>query len=205
MKLGALALGDAEDPDGLAAETYRELISQAVAAVGAALNSKSGTQARFAGGVDVSEPSDASLGVEFCFEIDGEQYSIAVAPNAAFLEAALGDTAGEETAVETESESPAEDTAPEDLGGGARRNLEMLLDLEMEVAVSFGETEMLLKDVLKLSIGSIVELQCQASDPVEVLVNDTVIARGEVVVVDSNYGVRITDVSSRRERIQSIF
>ncbi len=62
-----------------------------------------------------------------------------------------------------------------------------------------------LDDVLKLSVGSIVELNCQASDPVEVLVNDTVIARGEVVVVDSNYGVRITDVSSRKERIQTIF
>ena len=71
--------------------------------------------------------------------------------------------------------------------------------------MSFGQTEMWLKDVPKLSVGSIVELKCQASDPVEVLVNDTVIARGEAVVVDSNHAVRITDVSSRRERIQSIF
>jgi flagellar motor switch protein FliN len=205
QKLGALALGDPEDADGLAAETFRELISQAVASLGAALNSQSGGQARFAGGVDVSEPSDASLGVEGGFEIGGEKTSIALAPNAAFLEAALGEAAGEETAVETEPESPVEETPADDRGGGARRNLEILLDLEMEVAVSFGQTEMLLKDVLKLSVGSIVELECQASDPVEVLVNDTVIARGEVVVVDSNYGVRITDVSSRRERIQSIF
>ena len=205
QQLGRLALGGAEDADGLASEAYRELISQAMAAVGAALQIQSGAEKQFAGGVDVPEPADTSLGVEFWFEIGGEKCSVVLALNAPFLEAALGDRAGGETAVETETESPAEDAPADELGGVARRNLEMLLDLEMEVAISFGQTEMLLKDVLKLSVGSIVELQCQASDPVEVLVNDTVIARGEVVVVDSHYGVRITDVSSRRERIQSIF
>jgi flagellar motor switch protein FliN len=198
QKLGRLALDDPEDAGGLAAETYRDLISAAAASVGAALRSHSGADVRFAGGVDVAETPDASLGVEFWFEIGGEKCSIALAPNAAFLdaiEAVAGGLPG----------SSADDPLAEDLGGSARRNLEMLLDLEMEVAISFGQTEMLLKDVLKLAVGSIVELKCQASDPVEVLVNDTVIARGEVVVVDSNYGVRITDVSSRRERIQSIF
>lgn len=205
QRVGGLALGDPEDADGLAAETYRELISQAMASVGAALQNQSGMQARFAGGVDVAEPSDATLGVEFWFEIDGEQGSIALTPNAAFIDAVLN----EESAEEAADGAPTPNVEGPELGEGPadvpRRNLEMLLDLEMEVAVSFGQTEMLLKDVLKLSVGSIVELQCQASDPVEVLVNDTVIARGEVVVVDSNYGVRITDVSSRRERIQSIF
>ncbi len=204
QKMGRLALGDPEDADGLAAETYRELISQAIASVGAALRNQSVAQARFAVGVDVAEPSDESLAVEFWFEIDGEKCSIALVPNASFLEALLGDSNGGETGAKGELESAEEPPPAEGLGGAARRNLEMLLDLEMEVAVSFGQTEMLLNDVLKLTVGSIVELQCQASDPVEVLVNDTVIARGEVVVVDSNYGVRITDVSSRRERIQSI-
>jgi flagellar motor switch protein FliN len=208
--LGTLALGVSEDAEGLAAETYRELISQATASVGAALQSQTGAEVRFAGGVDMDEPPDVTPAVEYRFEIDGEKCSIALAPNMAFLQAiggesAAGDAAFDETQVKARPEPPADNSRPEDVGGVARRNLEMLLDLEMDVAVSFGQTEMRLKDVLKLSVGSIVELQCQASDPVEVLVNDTVIARGEVVVVDSNYGVRITDVSSRRERIQSIF
>lgn len=209
-RLGSLALGDAEDAGECAAESYRELITQATASVGAALRSKSAAEARFSGGVDVAEPHDASLAVEFAFEIDGEKCSIALAPNEAFLDAIGADGAAVELTVEepqdrVRPEQPEAEAPPEDSGGAAHRNLEMLLELEMEVAVSFGQTEMRLKDVLKLSVGSIVELQCQASDPVEVLVNDTVIARGEVVVVDSNYGVRITDVSSRRERIQSIF
>lgn len=195
-RLGALAIGGSENDDRLAAEPYRELISQATAAIGATLRSRTGGGLHFEGGVDVDEAPDVSLAVEFRFEIDGENCSIVLAPNQAFVEA-VGDAAeGDESRDEAESLPAAEN---------AHRNLEMLLDLEMEVAVSFGQTEMRLKDVLKLSVGSIVELRRQASDPVEVLVNDTVIARGEVVVVDSNYGVRITDVSSRRERIQCIF
>jgi flagellar motor switch protein FliN len=201
QKLGALALGDPDDAGGLAAETYRELISLAAASVGAALQSRSGADVRFAGGVDVEKAPDESLAVEFRFEIDGEDCTIALAPNADFLEAIQrGRDRNDERG---EIKPTAQDV--EVLGDVPRRNLELLLDLEMDVAVSFGQTEMLLKDVLQLSVGSIVELKCQASDPVEVLVNGTVIAHGEVVVVDSNYGVRITDVSSRRERIQSIF
>lgn len=200
-RLGTLALGSGQHAAELAAQTYRELISQATASVGAAVRLQTGAEARFAGGVDSDEPPGAELAVEFRFEIDGERCSIVLAPNAAFLEAIEEDnaSAADEAQVKEDHERA------DDFRGAKHRNLEMLLDLEMEVAVSFGQTEMRLKDVLKLQVGSIVELQCQASDPVEVLVNDTVIARGEVVVVDSNYGVRITDVSSRRERIQSIF
>ncbi len=62
----------------------------------------------------------------------------------------------------------------------------------------------MLEDVLKLASGSIVELNRSATDPVDVLVNDAVIARGEVVVVDGNYGIRVTEVVSRKERIRSI-
>lgn len=208
-RLGGLALEDSEDADGLGPETFRELISQAAASVAGAMKSNLDKEARFAGGVDVAEPADASLGVEFVFEIDGEPGSIALVPNLALVEALDESIEEEASSDQGEALSEQPDAPPErdaeSLGGIARRNLEMLLDLEMEVTVSFGQTEMPLDDVLKLSVGSIVELNCQASDPVEVLVNDTVIARGEVVVIDSNYGVRITDVSSRKERIQTIF
>ncbi len=197
-RLGALAIGRSEDAEGLAAQAYRELISRATASIGAALRSRTGAELHFDGAVDVEETPDVSLAVEFRFEVDGENCSIVLAPNEAFLEAVGGGAVDDSASDKTRAEPPSAVENP-------HRNLEMLLDLEMEVAVSFGQTEMRLKDVLKLAVGSIVELRRQASDPVEVLVNDTVIARGEVVVVDSNYGVRITDVSSRRERIQSIF
>ena len=86
-----------------------------------------------------------------------------------------------------------------------RGNFDLLLEIEMQLGVSFGRTHLPLEEVLKLSSGAIVELNRSVSDPVDVLVNDAVIARGEVVVVEGNYGVRITEIVSRRERIRSIF
>lgn len=82
------------------------------------------------------------------------------------------------------------------------RNLDRLMDIDMEVAISFGETTLVLADVLKLSSGAIVELNRAVSDTVQLLVNDTVIAEGEVVVVEGNYGIRVTNVVSPQERVR---
>jgi flagellar motor switch protein FliN/FliY len=83
------------------------------------------------------------------------------------------------------------------------RTFDLLLDVALPVAVSFGRTSLQIREVLKLNTGSIVELDRFISDPVEVIVNDCVIARGEVVVVDGNYGVRINQLSSREDRLRS--
>jgi flagellar motor switch protein FliN/FliY len=82
--------------------------------------------------------------------------------------------------------------------------MEMLLDVELPVAVSFGRTHMALKEVIKLSTGSIIELNRTITEPVEVIVNNCVVARGEVVVIEGNYGVRIQQIVSRSERLKSI-
>lgn len=86
---------------------------------------------------------------------------------------------------------------------GGPRTLDVLLDVELPVSISFGRTQMQIRDVLKLSTGSIVELNRAVSEPVEVIVNNCVIARGEVVVVDGNYGVRVHEIVSRTERLRS--
>ena len=92
--------------------------------------------------------------------------------------------------------------APEyDYGG---TNIEMLLDVELPITVRIGTTQMRLIDIMRLGLGSIIELEKLVDDPVEVLVNDKLVARGEVVVCDSNFAVRITDVRSRAERIKSL-
>ncbi|HEX5481962.1 MAG TPA: FliM/FliN family flagellar motor switch protein [Terriglobia bacterium] len=83
-------------------------------------------------------------------------------------------------------------------------HLELLMDVELEVSLRFGRREMLLKDVLNLTSGSVVELDQQVQDPVELLVGSKVIAWGEVVAVDGNYGLRITGLASREERLQSL-
>ncbi|MGB7761715.1 MAG: flagellar motor switch protein FliN [Bryobacteraceae bacterium] len=84
------------------------------------------------------------------------------------------------------------------------RTIGLLLDVDLPVSISFGKTRLPMKEVLKLTTGSIVELDRDVNDPVEVLVNQHLIARGEVVVVEGNYGVKIQEIASRNERLRSI-
>jgi flagellar motor switch protein FliN len=86
----------------------------------------------------------------------------------------------------------------------ASRTFDLLLDVELPVSVSFGRAQVQLKDLIKLTTGSIVELNRSISEPVEVIVNNCVIARGEVVVVEGNFGVRIQQVVSRQERLRTL-
>jgi flagellar motor switch protein FliN/FliY len=84
------------------------------------------------------------------------------------------------------------------------KTLDLLLEVELPVSVSFGRAQLRLKDVIKLSTGSIVELNRSVSEPVEVIVNNCVIARGEVVVLEGYYGVRIQQIISRQERLRTL-
>lgn len=90
------------------------------------------------------------------------------------------------------------------LSEAEQRRLELLLDIPLKVSVILGRTKRPLKEVLSLTPGAIVELSAQVNEPVEILVNGTLIARGEVVAVNENFGVRITDIISPRERIQQL-
>lgn len=87
---------------------------------------------------------------------------------------------------------------------GTNWNIELLLDVELPISVTFGDAEMQLKDVLKLGAGSIIELDKSVNDPVTIIVNQKPIAKGEVVMVEGNYGVRILEVESRADRIRSL-
>jgi len=84
------------------------------------------------------------------------------------------------------------------------KNADLLFDVELPVCISFGRAHLQLRDVMKLTTGSVVELNRTVSEPVEVIVNNCVIARGEVVVVEGNFGVRIHEVISRQERLRTL-
>lgn len=94
-----------------------------------------------------------------------------------------------------------DDSAAEVVVGS--RVFELLLDVALPVSVSFGRAEVPVKEVLKLTTGSIVELNRSISEPVDIIVNGCTIARGEVVVVEGNYGVRIQNIISRKERLRT--
>ncbi len=108
---------------------------------------------------------------------------------------------------ESEGREP-EAATPDPLDGPSvpltSRTLDLLLDVDLPISISFGTAELTVKDVLKLTTGSIVELNRGVNDPVEVLVNRCLIAHGEVVVVEGNYGVRIQKIASRQDRLRSI-
>jgi flagellar motor switch protein FliN/FliY len=84
------------------------------------------------------------------------------------------------------------------------RNLDLLLDVELQVSIRFGRRQMMLKDVLDLSSGAMVELDRRVRDPIELLLGGRVIARGEAVIVDGNYGIRITEIVSPSQRLAEI-
>ena len=116
----------------------------------------------------------------------------------------IGAQAGTDTAAPTPvSGTPAPvhgtaEVAPV-AAGAVARPLELLHGVEMAVTVELGRTRVLMRDLLGLRAGSIVELDRQAGGPVDVVVNGTLLARGEVVVVDDELGVRITEVMGNAE------
>ena len=87
---------------------------------------------------------------------------------------------------------------------GEMKNLEMLLDIKLQLRVRIGSKIMLLKDVIGMDIGSIVELNQLAKEPLDILIEDKKIGEGEVVIVDGNFGIQITSIGSREERLNSL-
>ena len=113
----------------------------------------------------------------------------------------IGNQFSPESTVQTASFSEFEQ--PE-LSQQGQRNLDMLLDIPLKVTVELGRTKQTVEEILDLSPGSIVELDKLAGEPVDVLVNNKLIAKGEVVVIDENFGVRITDIVSQKDRLSKL-
>ena len=115
-----------------------------------------------------------------------------------------GEGAGE-TAVEEEEkviDEEGSETAGEKRGEPA--SLDLILDIPLSVTVELGRSKMLINDLLQLGQGSVIELTKLVGDPLEVLVNDKLVARGEVVVVNEKFGVRLTDIVTPMERVKSL-
>lgn len=84
------------------------------------------------------------------------------------------------------------------------RSIDLLYDIPLEISVELGRVKMLIKDILELSNGSIIEIDKVAGEPVDIMVNGKTVAKGEVIVIDDNFGVRITEILNPKERLQKI-
>lgn len=90
------------------------------------------------------------------------------------------------------------------MSGAKDRNLNLILDIPLKVTVELGRTKMPVSELLNLTQGSVIELNKLAGEPMEVYVNDKLIARGEAVVVNEKFGVRLTDIISPAERVEQL-
>ncbi len=92
-------------------------------------------------------------------------------------------------------------------GGGSLKdapNLDFVLDIPLEISVELGRAKMLISDLLQLGQGSVIELNKLAGEPVEIFVNQKLIARGEVVVMNDKFGIKMTDILSPMERVKQL-
>jgi len=115
---------------------------------------------------------------------------------------------GETQEVSSKSDSStvnsSSETSSVHLSNEEMNNISLIMDVKLPVRVRIGKKKMLLKDVLNMDIGSVIELNQLANDPLEILVDNHVIAQGEVVIVDGNFGVQITSIGTKRERLTQL-
>jgi len=183
--------------------TYLEILSQSLAATAQSMGAMLGKEVACERGAERAAAGLAAerFGVTLRFP-DGE-LSLAVGLSAALL-AALSSPPASSGASAPEPDAGAITAAPAPSAPAATKTMDVLLDVELPVSVSFGRTQLPIKEVLKLTTGSIVELNRSLNEPVDVVVNNCVVARGEVVVIEGNYGVRIHQIVSRQDRLRSL-
>ncbi|MBL4681177.1 MAG: flagellar motor switch protein FliN [Pseudomonadales bacterium] len=109
-----------------------------------------------------------------------------------------------ENAATPELEELVDEAAPPSTFDGENPDLEVILDIPVSISMVVGNTPISIRNLLQLNQGSVIELDRMAGEPLDVLVNNTLIAHGEVVVVNEKFGIRLTDVISAAERIRGL-
>lgn len=183
-----------------ARSAFLEVLHQSAGQLAEPLSARIGQEVELPAGTiraeAVSDAEWAEIEIRMGEGPPGSAWLAAGAPLLAALEPENGPPS---QAIQPRRETPAA------ASGRPSRTLDLLMEVELPVGVTFGRAQMRLKDAIKLTSGSIVELNRTIVEPVEIIVNNCVIARGEVVVVEGNYGVRIQEIVSREERLRTLF
>jgi len=154
---------------------------------------------------DVDLDAYAKLFV-FTFSLGSINSLIMFAIDTAIMEALDGPSAPVATVSSSNQTSGGEssESYARKLDDAEMKNIALIMDVKLPVRVRIGKKKMLLKDVLSMDIGSVIELNQLANDPLDILVDDNVIAQGEVVIVDGNFGVQITSIGTKRDRLTKL-
>jgi flagellar motor switch protein FliN/FliY len=185
-----------------ALSTFQEILSQTYSGVAQAMTTRLGREVTCGARADKdSLPTDTT----------GMSVSISM-PDADFRDYPLFFSAAPELidqlngaeAIEAAPSPAAIQAEPQGrMPTSVSKTFDLLLGVHLPVSVSFGKTSMMVKEVLKLTTGSIVELNRAVTEPVDIIVNNCIIARGDVVVVAGNYGVRVREIVSKEQRYQT--
>lgn len=154
----------------------------------------------------IADFGDITIGIVINRETSQEQMNAFKEPQDAGGELTAGGM--EDLAGATEGFDNGEDFHETSLGDGEMqaggKNISMLMDVEMDVTIELGKADLSIKKILELAPGSVIELDRMAGEPVDLVVNNKVVAKGEVVVVDENFGIRIVSLVSPEDRIKSL-
>lgn len=196
-KLVLDAAGVENAPESEIQSTFFEILRQSMSSLATDIGQRIGNQVTCGKGSEAAPETAGMTAFRLDVEISNRtlQFSLAITDQFCRAIAAASSTAVEPAANGGQASLPS-DVTPES------RTFELLLDVEMPVTVSFGRATLKLQDAVKLITGSMIELDRGLNDPVELLVNNSVIARGEVVVIEGNYGVRITEIVTQKERLK---
>ncbi|GAA8460744.1 flagellar motor switch protein FliY [Helicobacter pylori] len=202
-----------EEMDNDDLDAFKEMASNIFGAIATSLKSQellpklnfTTTNAEIA--KELPKKEDYAKAVVFSFKMEAIKESQIILLTTAAFERQFEKTHKEEkeetikSATEATEEIKTHDASLENI---EIRNISMLLDVKLNVKVRIGQKKMILKDVVSMDIGSVVELDQLVNDPLEILVDDKVIAKGEVVIVDGNFGIQITDIGTKKERLEQL-
>ncbi|AYQ45332.1 flagellar motor switch protein FliY [Helicobacter pylori] len=202
-----------EEMDNDDLDAFKEMASNIFGAIATSLKSQellpklnfTTTNAEIA--KELPKKEDYAKAVVFSFKMEAIKESQIILLTTAAFERQFEKTHKEEkeetikSATEATEEVKTHDASLENI---EIRNISMLLDVKLNVKVRIGQKKMILKDVVSMDIGSVVELDQLVNDPLEILVDDKVIAKGEVVIVDGNFGIQITDIGTKKERLEQL-
>ncbi len=202
-----------EEMDNDDLDAFKEMASNIFGAIATSLKSQellpklnfTTTNAEIA--KELPKKEDYAKAMVFSFKMEAIKESQIILLTTAAFERQFEKTHKEEKEEKEETtEGAAEEVKTHDasLENIEIRNISMLLDVKLNVKVRIGQKKMILKDVVSMDIGSVVELDQLVNDPLEILVDDKVIAKGEVVIVDGNFGIQITDIGTKKERLEQL-
>jgi flagellar motor switch protein FliN/FliY len=202
--LAAAGLTPEEIDDESSRSTFLEILNQAMSAVASSAGAKAGRQVLPANGRQAGAWPEEYPAATYTITLAGGEPLVFYLGVTGGWDAALTPPPARSLTMAAEAGASAGATEPRAILAQNSRTFDLLLDVELPVSISFGRAMIPLREVVKLTSGSVVELNRTVSEPVELIVNNCVIARGEVVVIEGNYGVRIQQIISPQERLRTL-